>query len=64
MKIDGKCFYIQPHSIGTAKHVVNFHDGESTHGDGSPFFGIKIFSSKIKMLQFVRDLKKEGYVEK
>lgn len=48
-------------NIGKAKHVVNFHDGAKTHRDGSPFYDIRIFSSKRKMGNFVSQLVKTGY---
>ena len=34
--------------IGTAKYVVNFHDGIKRHNDGSRFYDIRIFSNKKK----------------
>ena len=51
-------------NIGTAKYVVNYHDGVSTHKDGSPFFGIAIFRNKKKLNAFTKGLKAAGYVEK
>lgn len=51
-------------NIGKAKYVVNFHDGESTHADGSPFFDIAIFTNKRKRNSFVRGLLRQGYTEK
>jgi hypothetical protein len=48
-------------NIGRAKYVVNYHNGEKTHGDGSPFFDIAIFSNKRKKSRFVRGLRREGY---
>jgi hypothetical protein len=58
-----KQFYIQ-YGIGTAKYVVNHHDGKSTYRDGSKFFGIALFSNKRKLNVFVRLLRKAGYIEK
>lgn len=55
-----KQFYIQ-NNIGKAKYVVNFHDGEKTHTDGSKFFDIRIFSNKIKAASFVKELQGYGY---
>jgi len=46
-----------------AKYVVNCHDGEATHRDGSPFFDINIFRNKKKLDAFVKGLQKDGYVE-
>ncbi len=56
----GKLFN-ESQNIGKARYVVNFHDGEKTHADGSQFFDIEIFSNKRKKEQFVRNLKKNGY---
>ena len=54
--------YNLQYNIGNAKYVVNFHDGESTHNDGSPFFCIKIFSNKKELAKFERKLISEGYM--
>ena len=51
-------------NIGTAKYVVNYHDGVSTHNDGSPFFGIRIFKNKKKLKTYTDQLKADGYIEK
>lgn len=51
------------YNIGKVKYVVNFHDGISTHKDGSSFFGIAIFRNKRKMNKYITNLKKEGYAE-
>jgi hypothetical protein len=48
-------------NIGTAKYVVNFHDGVKRHDDDSPFFDIAIFSNKRKKDKFVRALRRKGY---
>lgn len=50
-------------NIGSAKYVVNHHDGVKQHRDGSSFFDIAIFSSKRKKDAFVKDLRRSGYVE-
>lgn len=55
-----KQFHIQ-YGIGKAKYVVSHHDGHTTHRDGSPFFGCKIFKNKKKLAAFVRTLKESGY---
>jgi len=57
-----KTFYRQD-NIGKAKYTVNFHDGEQTHRDGSPFFAIAIFHNKKKLNTFTNNLKKNGYKE-
>jgi hypothetical protein len=51
-------------NIGTAKYVVNTHDGQAMHQDGSPFFGVSIFKNKVKLNSFISDLKKQGYKER
>lgn len=53
--------YNEQMNIGKAKYVVNFHNGVSTHSDGSPFFDIEIFKNKKKKEAFIKSLKKEGY---
>jgi hypothetical protein len=58
-----KVFYIQ-NNIGTAKYVVNFHDGVQKHNDGSDFYAIAIFHNKKKLAKYVKDLKLKGYQEK
>jgi hypothetical protein len=58
-----KTFYIQ-HNIGRAKYVVSSHNGVDTHKDGSPFFGINIFKNKIKLKNFIKSLKEDGYTER
>jgi hypothetical protein len=58
-----KRFYIQ-NNIGKAKYVVNHHDGEKKHRDGSDFFDIKIFKNKKKLAGFVSGLRATGYAEK
>ena len=47
--------------VGTAKYVVNFHDGIKRHKDGSRFYDIRIFSNKKGMEKFIKELEKEGY---
>ena len=49
--------------VGKAKYIVNFHDGEKLHPDGSEFFDIAIFSNKNRMNIFVNELKRKGYKE-
>ncbi len=57
-----KRFYVQ-NNIGTAKYVVNHHDGIKTHIDGSAFFDIAIFKNKKKLAKFVKGLIDNGYIE-
>lgn len=58
-----KRFYIMT-NVGTAKYVVNHHDGIKKHNDGSDFFDVTIFKNKRKMEKFVAGLKINGYTEK
>lgn len=51
-------------NVGKAKYLVNFHDGVTTHNDGSPFYDIAIFSNKRKQNQFINGLRVKGYTEK
>jgi len=58
-----RTFYTQS-NIGTAKYVVNFHDGIKKNLDGSTFFDIRLFKNKKKMAQFIKSLRNAGYTEK
>lgn len=58
-----KTFYTQ-YNIGKAKYTVSFHDGISTHEDGSDFFDIVTFSNKKEFKAFINKLKKKNYVER
>lgn len=51
-------------NVGSAKYTINYHDGISTHKDGSAFFRIKIFSNKKKRDAFEKELLKQGYSER
>jgi hypothetical protein len=53
--------YYTMENVGHAKYTVNFHDGKKTHKDGSPFYNIRIFTSKVKLGAFVRELEANGY---
>lgn len=50
-------------NIGKSKYIVNFHDGEKTHKDGSIFFDIAIFSNKMLYNKFKSELIKKGFKE-
>jgi hypothetical protein len=52
------------YNVGKSKYVVNFHDGLKKHFDGSPFFDIVIFKNKRKFNDFIKELKKDGFVER
>ncbi len=47
--------------MGRCKYTVSYHDGVQTHRDGSPFYGIAIFSNKKKKEAFVKSLVADGY---
>lgn len=51
-------------NIGKCKYVVSYHDGQSTHQDGSKFFDIRTASNKKKLKQITDTLKGQGYSEK
>tara|TARA_R110002094_G_scaffold157781_1_gene144021 strand:- start:9947 stop:10123 length:177 start_codon:yes stop_codon:yes gene_type:complete len=53
--------YNEMQNVGMAKYLVNFHDGEKTHNDGSPFFDCRIFKNKKKKDSFIKQLISEGY---
>ena len=59
----GKKVFRQQHGIGKAKYTVSKHDGKQTHKDGSPFYDIAIFKNKKALDDYIKKLKKEGYVE-
>lgn len=50
-------------NVGKAKHVVNFHDGEKTHKDGSRFYDMSIFKNAKDLESFEKELKSKGYVK-
>lgn len=56
--------YYTTSNVGRAKYTVSFHDGLSKHKDGSKFYGIRIFKSKVKMNEFIDSLIASGYKEK
>jgi len=63
MTTTGKQYYEQD-NVGRAKYTVSEHNGIDTHKDGSPFFGIAIFSNKKKKQKYVKELIKQGYTYK
>lgn len=54
----------QQFNIGKARYVLNSHDGQKTHKDGSPFFDIEIASNKRQHAKNIKALIAQGYVEK
>ena len=55
-----KTFY-EIYMGGKNKYTVNFHDGKSTHKDGSKFYDMRIFKNKKKVAAFIKELKEAGY---
>ena len=51
-------------NVGRCKYLVNYHGGQKTHGDGSPFYDIRIFSNRRKKDAFIRELRSAGYAER
>lgn len=56
--------YYYKHQIGKARHCVSFHNGVSTHKDGSPFFDMHICKNKRNLARFIKALEAEGYTER
>lgn len=48
-------------NVGKVKYLVSYHDGEKRHRDGSNFFDITCFKSKVKLNEFINSLVKQGY---
>jgi hypothetical protein len=57
----GEKTYNVMHNVGKSKYVVNFHNGEKTYSDGSPFFDIEIFKNLKGLKAFTKKLESEGY---
>ena len=53
--------YRKNYNVGKCKYLPSYHDGEKTHGDGSPFFDVALFSNKKLFLKRERELLAEGY---
>jgi hypothetical protein len=51
------------YQVGKARHVLNWHDGTTTHGDGSPFYSMKICGNKRELARMLRVLQGQGYLE-
>lgn len=54
--------YNLTHNVGRVKYLVSYHDGETTHKDGSPFYDVRTFSNKKLVSRFIREIEKLGYV--
>lgn len=53
--------YYTRYGVGKAKYVVNFHDGEKKHKDGSEFYDVQIFKNIKDLKAFTNDLRTQGY---
>jgi hypothetical protein len=51
------------HNIGRCRLLVSFHDGETFHRDGSPFFDVRIVRGQRALNKFLRLLQSQGYVQ-
>jgi hypothetical protein len=58
--LSGSKEYYLMENVGRARYTVNFHDGASTHKDGSDFYDIRIFRNRKE----VQDLVRKGYKER
>lgn len=58
-----KNYYVMS-NVGKARHVVNFHDGEKTHADGSEFYDVRIANNKRDRDAFIAELQRSGYTER
>jgi len=56
--------YHTQYRVGEVKYLVNFHNGQKVHQDGSEFFDIRTFRNKHKLAAFINTLKQQGYAEK
>ena len=53
--------YTIQYNVGSAKYVVNYHNGEKKHPDGIDFYDIALFNNKVRFNQFTKNLQKQGY---
>ena len=60
--MNDKIFYTAS-NIGSAKYVINTHNGIDKHKDGSRFYGIETFSNKKKFSKKINELIASGYKE-
>ena len=57
-----KKYYLM-RNIGASKYVLNYHDGEKKHDDGSDFYDIEISNNYKNIKRKIAELKKLGYRE-
>ncbi len=53
--------FTEMYGVGSSKYVVSFHDGIKTHKDGSEFYDIAIFKSKVRKNAFIKELTDKGF---
>lgn len=58
-----KVYYFQ-YNVGKSKYVLNYHDGEKKHPDGSNFYDIFLTNNKKKLVAKVKELQAQGYTER
>lgn len=51
------------YNVGASKYVVNYHDGEKTHKDGSKFFDLATFKNKKDFQRFQNELKTKNFTQ-
>lgn len=57
-----KKYYLM-YNIGAVKYVLNFHDGVSTHDDGSEFWDVLLSNNQKVIKRKIAELKAQGYKE-
>ncbi len=55
-----KKFYVQ-YNVGKVKYLLNFHDGERKHRDGSDFYDARFFKNKKLFEKAQKELILQGY---
>ena len=50
-------------NIGKAKYVINTFNGKDKHRDGSDFYGVETFGSKVMFNDKVKELINNGWIE-
>lgn len=52
------------YNVGKVKYFLSYHDGKSTHRDGSPFWDCECFQNKKKLDNRIKEMRSDGYTEK
>lgn len=53
--------YRVPLTLRRGQHVVDFHDGDKRHADGSPFYDVRVFSNLKRAERFAKELEDKGF---